>query len=216
MLYRIDYDQFLINMIDYFTLDELKGIQFLIIGTLPNRGLCTNITKAGVLYPVSETCENYMTYGDKEVMKKMYYDDLKECKEVIYTTIVENILNHVDIMIVCRKAENDYIDVFCEYLKEKFDVDCIDMNKLFAGETLDEIKLHGRKIRNNSIGIRRKAAEDAVKSLSSTASGRRKLMGMMSVKEKINRLKEVGIHVSKADIQNLDELLLEAWVEDDP
>ena len=38
---------------------------------------------------------------------------------------------------------------------------------------------------------------------------------MMDSKEKIRKCKDLGIKVTKADINNLDEILMEAWVEED-
>nr|DAR89210.1 MAG TPA: hypothetical protein [Caudoviricetes sp.] len=215
MLYRIDYDKFLIHMIDYFTSDELRNLQYLIIGTLPNRGKTPNVVKCGELYPTCDVIEEYMKYNDKNLLKKLYYKELKESDTTIYATIISNILNHVDIVLICRKVENDIMDIFVSYLKEKFGADTIDLNKLFTGEELEKIRLNGTKLRDNSMDVKRKAAKERYRALESTSEGRLRLLKMMSEKDKIEKLKELDINVKKSDYKHLDSLLKEIWIGED-
>ena len=54
-----------------------------------------------------------------------------------------------------------------------------------------------------------------IKSMSTTRDGRLKLISRMSKKDKIEKLKELGIKVTSVDKNNLDELLIDGWVNDD-
>ena len=100
-------------------------------------------------------------------------------------------------------------------MKDEYHVETIDLNELFKTGKVGPIRIDYDDIHNRSVDIRRQAGKEMIRSLESTRGGREKLLGMMDSKEKIRKCKDLGIKVTKADIKNIDEILMEAWVEED-
>lgn len=215
MLFRIDYERFLTHAIDHFTEEELLSFQYVILGSIPNGAKCLNVAKVNDLYPNTEIQAAYIEGIDKSVLKKIYFRQLDEYRNLIYMMILAPIITkHFNTVIICYKNENDYVDILVEYLKEKFSLDCIDLNELFSKGRVGAIYIDRKELYNNIVDIRIDVAKERYKSLSSTSEGRLKLLDMMDAKSKIKKLKELGIHVTKGDIKYLDKMLKEAWVED--
>lgn len=214
MLFRIDIERFLTHAIDHFTCDELSHFEYAIIGTIKNGGRCKNIAKINGLFPDSDIQSTFIKYNDKTILKKMYTEQLDELGHMIYHVFINTILSHKDIVILCRQQENDYIDILVDYLKKKYSIDCIDLNELFTKGRVGSVYIDRDKIHDKAVNIRRSACSEQVKALESTHEGRLKLLGMMSTKDKMKKLKGLGINVSKSDIKDLDKLLIESWVEE--
>lgn len=223
MLYRIDIQHFLSHAIDYFTRNELAHCQYVIISAkIANTATCENVVKRNNIYPTNEIVETYAAYENKAVLEKMYMDLLKIegpkdnwLANVIYSTFVNPVINHQDVVIVCDKVENDYIDVLCKYLRRDFALECIDLNKLFTEGKVDGIYLDRNKIWDKAVDIRRASGVEMNKALSSTRDGRLGLLAKMTKKDKVGKLKELGIEVTKRDMGDLDKILMDAWVNDD-
>jgi hypothetical protein len=66
-----------------------------------------------------------------------------------------------------------------------------------------------------AVDIRRKAIKNLYNSYESTSGGRLELLKKMNLKNKIKKLKSLGVKVGKEDLKELDKLLIELWVEDD-
>ena len=214
MLFRIDFERFLTHAIDHFTRDELTHFQYAIIGTVINGGRCKNIVKLNDLFPDMETQQTFIEYGDKSILKKMYFDYLSDKGNLIYHTFINTFLNHQDVMILCKEGENAYIDVLVEYLKKNYSVECIDLNELFTKGRVGSIYIDRDEIHDKAVDVRRAAVKDQLESLASTSEGRLKILTeYMDTKGKIKKLKDLGINVTKADLKDLDKLLIEAWVE---
>jgi len=134
---------------------------------------------------------------------------------MFYESFLNNVLNHVSIVLLSRADENFWVDILIEYLKDEYHVETIDLNELFKTGQVGPIRIDYDEIHNRSVDVRRQAGKEMIRSLESTRGGREKLLGMMDSKEKIRKCKDLGIKVTKADINNLDEILMEAWVEED-
>ncbi|MCM1233259.1 MAG: hypothetical protein NC489_24340 [Ruminococcus flavefaciens] len=135
---------------------------------------------------------------------------------VFYKSIINPFLEHFDIVIVCDRNENDYIDILCKLLKKKYFIEVIDLNELFSTGRVGEIYIDRKKIRDNAVDIRRNAVKQEHESLATSRDGRLKLVqSIMTKKEKIKKLNELGITVHKEDEDNLNRLLIDAWVDDD-
>lgn len=222
MLYRIDFQHFLSDAIDYFTTDELLHFKYLLIsGTVANLSKQMNVTKGNRLYPTTDIIELYESTKNKKVMEEMYNDLLaiKDKRdewigEVIYISLVNPVLHHQDIVIVCDKEENDYIDVLCKHLKKVYALDCIDLNKLFTDGKVGPLFIDRNKIHDKAVDIRRAAAIKEAESIAATKDGRMSLLEKMNTKEKILKLKELGIKIKGSDKRRLNELLIDAWVND--
>jgi len=228
MIYRIDLQHFLGHAIDYFTPDELTHFQYAIISAaVISNSKVLNVVKIPELYPVPEIVISYQEHKDKSIMRKMYKDFLlpeadndmgltkKHMANMFYNTFINTLLNHADVMIVCDKEENDYIDVICEILKDHFDIEVIDLNELFTKGRVGPIYIDRDDIWDKAVDIRRAAGDDMRRALESSAEGRMKLLGMMKKKDKIKKLEEIGITVTSTTNEDLNALLKSAWVDDE-
>lgn len=227
MIYRIDFQHFLIHAIDHFTADDLCHFQYAIISAaILNNGRVQNAAKIVYLYPPSDIITDYGIHKDKSIMEKMYLDYLNPNKKsdgiskdqmnnIFYRTFINPLINHVDIMIICDRSENEYIDILCDVLKKEYEIDVIDLNQLFSKGYVNDIYIDRDVISDIAVDIRRKAAIENKKSMESTSDGRLKLLGMMNKKEKIKKIEELGINVINFDNEDLNKILMDAWVNDE-
>ena len=226
MIYRIDIQHFLTHAIDHFSRDYLVHFQYAIISAaIKNGNRATNVVKINELYPTPEIVIAYNEYKDKKILEKMYTELLvppKNAKNgdywaanIIYKTFINPLMKHFDIVILCDETENDYIDILSKVLKKNFKIDVIDLNKLFKDGHVGPIYIDRDEIWDVSVDIRRQAGKEMIESLSSTHDGKLKLISMWSKKEKISKLKDLGISINKNDMKDLDKLLIEEWVENE-
>lgn len=227
MIYRIDFQHFLTHAIDHFTRDELTHFQYAIISAkIKNGGRVSNMAKISELYPDSETVINYSEFKDKNILENMFMDMLHPSKKdsgdkyewrsgIFYRTFINPLKYHHDIVIICDEIENDYIDVLCKCLKKYYAIEVINLNELFSKGKVGPIYIDRDEIHNKAVDIARTASKEMIKSMSTTRDGRLKLISRMSKKDKIEKLKELGIKVTSVDKNNLDELLIDGWVNDD-
>lgn len=227
MIYRIDIQHFLTHAIDYFTAEEIIHFQYAIISSIiTNQGTQQNMAKISSLYPLPEITITYDDYKDKKLMEKMYMDFLCPTREndcgltknsmdnIFYKTFINPLNLHHDIVILCDRKENDYIDVLCKVLKKEYKIEVIDLNKLFSEGRIGPIYIDRKEIWNNCVDIRRRAVEDGNKYMATTEEGRLKLLKSMSKEDKINKLKELGVDPSGCKEKELNKLLIDVWVKD--
>lgn len=221
MLYRIDYQNFLLHAIDYLTLKELISGQYCLVSAkVKNIGRLTNVVTNNNVYPTPEMIDTYVRTEDKEIFYNMYKKFMDESesgldssasmfKQDVYRTFVKPVLSHYDVWIVADRSENDYIDLLVRYIKESFKLECIDLNTLFQKGKVGPIYIDRDKIHDRSVKLAREITRAAKESLATTAEGREKLIGIMNKKEKIAKLNELGITPTEND--DIDELLRDAW-----
>jgi hypothetical protein len=214
MLFRINHENFIYHMIDYFTREELVGLQYLIIsGPIRNQGTAENVARCNDLYPTSEIVSDYVQLEDMKVLHKAYYKELKQTENIVYRAIIEPILrHHHNIVIVCKEREDMYIDVLCDFLKKEFNMQTIDLNRLFKEGETDIFFIDRDSVNNKSVELKRTVVRDKIRAMEQTEDGRAKLLSMMSKDDKLDKLKELGIKVNKSDKKDLDELLRLEWV----
>lgn len=228
MIYRIDMQHFLSHAIDHFTIEELTHFQYAIISSkIRNGGRVQNVSKLNSFYPPPEIIIDYSEHKDKSIMGKQYMDFLSPKKSndmgmtksqmanMFYTTFINNIINHVDIVIICDKTENDYIDIICKVLKKDYGIEVIDLNELFIKGEVGPIYIDRDKIWDNAVDIRREAGKDQIRALESSSGGRLKLLNMMTKKQKIKKIEELGIAINNYNNDDLNSILMDAWVNDD-
>ena len=225
MIYRIDLQHFLIHAIDHFSLQDLTEMQYCIISAkIPNGGKARNVTKMNDLYPSPDTVIAYAETHDKSVLKKMYIDTMfpKHKKgepetstftNLIYQTFINTLLQRQNVMIVCDELENPYIDCLCDYLKDEYGIEVIDLNELFTKGRIGPIYIDRDDIKDKAVDIRRAALRDQVKALASTKDGKAKLIEKMSKKKKLKELEKFGVKADKDD--DVDSMLLEEWCRED-
>ena len=226
MVYRCDLQHFIVHAIDYFTLPDLTNMQYAIISAkISSGGRARNVVKVNDLYPDVDTIMAYEDYKDKSILKKMYlsminpkdkkFDGIKKASNpysnTIYKVFINPLMEHYNIMIICDQVENDYIDILCEYLKDEFDIEVIDLNQLFTKGRIGAIYIDREKIRNKAVDIRRAALKEQVISMASTREGKEKLISKMSKKEKMRNLKKYGITITARDKDKIDQILLDEW-----
>lgn len=221
MIYRINLQNFLMKAIDYFTANNIKQCNYAIISAkITNGSKATNASKVSLLYPLPEICIAYNDYHEYEAFEKAYFDQLESKDDIdsrrsynncLYLTFINPLLHHQDIVILCDKEEDVYIDALCSYLKKNFEITVIDLNELFTKGKIGEIYIDRDIIHDKAVDIRRDAAKVEWNYLEASKDGRKKLLGMMNEKDKIRRLKEYGIKINKNDMKNIDQLLLDEW-----
>lgn len=225
MIYRIDMQHFLTHAIDHFTREELTHFQYVVISAkVRNQHRTNNVVKLNNLYPDSEIVIAYNEYNDKNILEKMYMEML--CPEKgstdndwiandMYNVFVNPLIQHTDIVIICDRLENDYIDVIVKYLKKKFEIEVIDLNVLFTKGRIGPIYIDRSEIWDKAVDVRKSSVREMIKSLESTKEGKLKLLGRMSRKDKIEKLEELGIKITEADKKNLDKIIIDAWIDVD-
>lgn len=227
MLYRIDIQHFITHAIDHFTLEELTSMQYAIISAaVKNTSKCVNVAKVSKLYPTTDIVASYVEHQDKKIMEKMYIDlltpevesgkDITYVDGAVYDYILTPVLNNQNVVIVCDRSENVYIDVLCKLLKKRYKIEAIDLNELFSKGRVGSIYIDKQQIRNSVVDIRRASNMKKKAELEQTTDGRLKLIyEIMTKKDKIKKLKELGINVSSNDMKDIDKILEDVWVYDD-
>lgn len=224
MVYRIDFPNFMVHMIDHFTREEIIHMEYAIISaSISNGGHSMNIGKCNDLYPDPDVVATYAETHDKELMKRMYMDQLDPKDEIskcnmevtIYRVFLNLLELHHDVCIICGRSENDFIDVLCEHLKNKFAVEVIDLNQLFTTGRVGSIYIDRDEIHDKCVDIRRYAELQHHQSLNSTREGRATLLTMMSKKQKLKKLDELGITPTSTKSSDLNELLIDSYVNDE-
>ena len=226
MLYRINLQHFLVEMIDYFTLDDLVDIQYVIISSkIHNGNRCANIVKMNSLYPLPEMVESYASSGDKDILRKLYFDMMEKgtseyrhsnsFKVAMYQTIVNPVLNNYDICLMCDKEEDPYLDVVCDYIEKSFSLKTIDLNELFSKGKVGQIKIDKDKVHDKAVDIRRAALKEEYSTMKATDGGRKQLVKIMTKEDKIKELKKLGVKLDQDDKEIIDELLIDEWANED-
>lgn len=225
MIYRIDIQHYLNHAIDHFTREELTHFEYAIISAkIKNGGRVQNMTRINDLYPDADIVTSYIEYKDPKLFEEMYMDQLHPVKKnnkgekydhisgIIYKIFVIPMKLHQDIVIICDASENLYVDVFCKLLKKEYGIEVIDLNKLFSEGSVGPIYIDREQIQRKAVDAARNAAKETLRRLSSTKEGRLKIISNMNKKEKIAKLKELGITVGSADKNEIDKMLVEEWV----
>lgn len=205
-------------MIDYFTTNELLSLQYLVLSAgIHNSGLVSNVVKINDLYPTTEIASGYIDYGDKDLFRKSYTEELKDTKNILYRTVLRPIVKfHHNIVLISKDGvEEFYLEVMADYLRKQFGMPTIDLNQLFTEGETDVFYIDRQTVHNNTVDIARDVVRMERRDLESTIDGRIKLIrDIMNKDEKLKKLKELGIRVKKSDRDDLDRLLMEAWLED--
>lgn len=231
MLYRINYKNFLTYAIDYFTRDELAGINYIIISAkVRNNGKATNVLKNNELYPTIEAGEVYDSTKDLDILEKIYRDSLFSDENIEagyvnneswgYTAlykILHPVLQNKPVMLICDSESNEdaYVDVICRILKKEFSLDAINLNQLFTTGHVGPYRIDLDKIHDKSVKIARSITQQAIRDKASTKEGRRELISQMSKKEKLKNLKKFGVKLTDRDMENIDQILLDEWCDHD-
>lgn len=221
MIYRIDLHHFLVHAIDHFSFTDLNYFEYAIISAKIKCGLKdSHCQKINNLFPLAETVIAYAETGNPDILEHdlfKLYDDLinNQHSDVFYKVFVQNVEKHINVLIVCDEQENPYIDVLCKYLKKKFAIEVIDLNKLFTKGKLDPIHYDYDVIRDKGVDVRRAAKKQAEENLATTRDGRLELVRGWDKDRKIKQCKKIGLRVRKSiSERELDQILIDAWVED--
>lgn len=228
MIFRCDLQHFLVHAIDYLSLQDLTNMQYAVISSkMSVSGRALNVSKVNQLYPDIDTICAWADYKDKDLLRKMYFgmlslkdekldkDESNEFHNCIYQVFINPLLEHYNIMIVCDKEENVFIDLLCEYLKENFYIEVIDLNELFTKGRIGHIYIDRDEIRDKAVDIRRAALKEQIRNMASTREGKAALISKMSDKEKKKQLKKYGVKLRDNEMEDIDEILLDEWTEQD-
>lgn len=231
MLYRINYKNFLMYAIDYFTRDELASIYYIIISAkVQNNGMNDHITKINELYPTIEIVTEYDSVQDMDILEKAYREMLGDdnhieagiptsetwAEHALYR-IIHPVIHSRPVVLICsdESHEDDYVTCLCKLLKRKYSLDVIDLNQLFTEGHVGPYHIDLNKIHNKTVPIARAITTQEFKDKSSTKDGRVEIIHNMSMKHKLKMLKQFDIRLSDDDKPNIDTILLDAWCEQD-
>jgi hypothetical protein len=219
MLMRINWKNYLVHMIDYFTRDELLNMYIYVISTgLRVRQSVSRCGFINQLYPTSETISEYANHGDLNLFNKTYLSEIKhgQSKHYLYRSVIEAILYHNHNIILMGLEYDDYIiDVIVHYLKSHFNLPCVDLNELFTKGETDLFYIDHSEVKSKSRELKKTTEGLWTASVSATASGRLDLIETkMKKKEMITKLKELGVKLKPEDmdIKVLRQLLKEIWL----
>ena len=122
MLYRIDFEHFLVHAIDHFTRNELNSFHYIIISAgIINTGKMKNVVKVNTLFPVYEVYNQYLEFKNYDRFKENYFTQLEDYKkDSLYRSIIKPHANHESVVLICRQAENFIIDALCEFILKEF------------------------------------------------------------------------------------------------
>ena len=192
MLYRIDFEHFILHAIDHFTRDELVHLQYLVVSAkVRSNHRATNVVKQSELYPLSEYVIDYASDHDESLLESRMFSEydriVKEEPQVFYNFILNPLSRHVDIVLMCAKEENFYMDILCKYIKKEFDIEAIDLNELFTKGKVGPLRIDHDAIWDKTVDIRRAAGREALASLEPSSDGRMKI-----VTELINRKEKLA------------------------
>ena len=230
MLYRIDYDHFLLHMIDHFTYDELMHMYYVIISSkIMNGNRSDHVTKCGQVYPPYGLLNDWYTNQNLESFQRGYRqflddftlspidryvdtgEDLSEMDTFLWRYFIAPLKAHQDIMFVCDKDENMILDILFEYVHDKTEIEVIDLNKLFTDGQIGPLYLDWDEIHDKGVRIGRAAVREGLESQKRTKDGRDHLLKVLSDEEKKRELKLLGYTVKKSDRKDLTKLLGDAW-----
>lgn len=222
MLYSIDFQHFMTHAIDYFTVDEILGFNYMIISAkVKNGNRLKTVVKPSSIYPTPDMVTAYADYKDPEILNKMYEEyftpgpnDNNWQDNVIYCHFIQPLLSKQSILMISDQIEYDYLKSISWYLKNKFLIETIDLNELFSKGKIGPISIDMKEIYNKAVDVRRTAERIMQKEKSSTSDGRAFLLSKMTKKEKIKKLKSLGISVNDENNEELTTLLVDAWVND--
>lgn len=225
MIYRINYKNFLLHMIDHFDYDELLHMQYLIISAkLANSARVKNVVKCNDLYPDYDIMNDWYSNQNMDTFERAYLavlngEDIKDnsnnevtwIDSILWNYFLLPISKHHDVIIICDEQEDFIIDVLCKFLKKRLSIEVINLNELFTKGSVGPVYIDRDKIWDKGVDIKRAALRDKARAMQSTEEGRAKLIGMMNKSEKIKALKKAGYTVKKSDEKDLDSMLMEAW-----
>lgn len=217
MIYIVSHEKFLMHMIDYFTRDELSYLEYRIIsaGMIAGNNLLS-VASANALFPSFENQNIWIDTQNLDALKQGFYEDLDLEYNTLYHSIVEPFSEHLDVVLLTTDQEYVYLKILAEYVRERFKIPVIDLNRLFDKGEVDPIKWNPKRIRDSILKLQRKIKEASDDSMASTASGRLNLLDHMNRKERIKKLIQIGVDVDAHESDEvIQELLMEAWVKDD-
>lgn len=227
MLYRITQRNFIMYAIDYFTKEELLNMKYIIISAMvQNSGRSNNVTKMNNLYPSVDMIEEH-SIGNNDNLEKQYSTlifgeeegiDINGTAVSDIYVIVQLVLEGAPVMLVCGdKGEEDYfMDILCNIIEKRFSLETINLNKFFTEGHIDPYHINQNKIHNKLVPIRRMIIKAKFRDKSSSRDGKAELISKMTKKQKLKYLKRFGLDHIDPDDKSIDEILLEAWCENDP
>ena len=213
MLYNITWENYLLHLIDHCSKEELLSFKYVIVsGYVFNGNRMENVTKSMPLYPLPELLSEFKSLP-RASFEAHYHEMLREQFHDIHLIIMDPITSHHNVLIVWSKKEEEYLYPLLTFLKNEFNLPSINLNQLFERGYIDPIEFDLEKISEAYKPRMRKLIQEQNDIISKTSEGRRNLLSKMSNKEKKRKLKSLGIKFNDND--NLDNLLIEGWVNDE-
>ena len=222
MLYCIDYEHFMVDMIDFFTREEILSFIYIDISVRTPHDQSNYSAKVMAFVPSSES-EFYMAeHSDEKVADDMYYEQLsfglntpdrdQNTRHIWYKFILGPLRDHANVMLMCLRPEMHYMKTLCKFIKNEFGIDTINLNKLFTDGHVGNLVIDFKELKDRTRDIKTSWKEHNILQRSMDVNGRRELMKDMTKKEKIKQLKAVGVSYIPKSEEEIDALLTESWV----
>ena len=208
MLYRIDFEHFLVHAIDHFTKYELNSFHFIIISAgIVNTAKVSNVTKINTLFPNGEIFNQYMESHNLTRFNEFYKNQLDDYEPVFYKSIISPLDHHKSVVLICRQAENFIIDYLCKYILEKYKIDTIDLNHLFIHGVINDFNFDLDEFKKICIEQKIKSGKELIELKKQSPAGRTELFEAMKKKDKIHLIKEIGYNHKKLNNDNIDKII---------
>lgn len=222
MIYHIDIQRFLLYAIDYFSFIDLNYIDYVVISSTVMCGSADlKCHKASDLYPMPAMVVRYAESKDASQLEyemfQMYDEMLKgNLPRVFYDTFIYPMRNHFNVFLICDEGENIYLEILSKYVKKKFGIEVINLNKLFTKGKLDPVHYDLDTVKRRSKEVKKASERVVNESMASTREGREKLLKQWNKKQKLEACKRLGIRVRKnLREEDITTILMDVWVGDE-
>lgn len=225
MLYCIDYEHFMVDMIDFFTKEEILSFIYLNTSVIIPDHESNYSVKLMYMVPSSDSEYYISEKDDKKMADELYYQQLlngvntpyrgENTRHMWYKYLLGPLRNHQNVMMMCLRREMHYMDVLCKFIKEEFGVETINLNKLFTEGRVGDLVIDFHEFKDRTKDLRDSWKEHNHQErmiAAQTYDGRLNLMQDMSKKEKIKQLELIGVSYIPKDEDEIDALLMESWV----
>lgn len=224
MIYRISWRNYLVHMIDWFPVDELLAMWYIVVGEgVMQHGRESNVKKPAALLPTVDIISYYAATGDAQCASGMYMSQLMkkptkeermtEIEQDVYLCFTDPLTKHINVCMVYSQEEVWIQDTLCRYLKEQHGIDVIDLDQLFSDGKIDGFYFDYEAIRERWKDTLKQMQEIEFITKSRTSDGRRELLSEMTFKKKLKLLKRLKIKFSsKITEEKATELLRDGWV----
>lgn len=217
MLFNINYENFLLYAIDYFKREELLDFTYVIVSAIiPHRTSklpVNKIYKLSSIFPPCDIVSLWMDGYDDGTIKTKYYDYLKD-SNVIRDIVTSVAIEHKNIVIICKKEEDYFINIICDFIYDEFKLPSINLNSLFTKGGIYVKRYNRNKIMEAIKNYEREQKKLFIKNSKADIKSdnlyiKTQAINAMSIKDVKKSLKKFNINTSNMTDEQMREALKE-------